>query len=116
MILSLTDDFIATGCITFASNMVLAADTKVSENTSRGIAAAAMVFVGLMHGLTPKIGVKAMNVVGVLKLGIVLFIVVTGWVALGLALVLRTLIQASEMLSKARPEPATLTSQLCTKF
>ncbi|PVH80468.1 amino acid transporter [Cadophora sp. DSE1049] len=75
--------FSATGCITFASNMILAADTKVSEHTSRGIAGAAMVFVALMHGLTPKLGVKVMNVVGVIKIGIVVFIVVTGWVVLG---------------------------------
>ncbi|KUJ17477.1 amino acid transporter [Mollisia scopiformis] len=75
--------FSATGCITFASNMVLAADTTVSESASRGIAGSAMIFVALMHGLTPKFGVKVMNVVGVLKVGIVIFIVVTGWVVLG---------------------------------
>lgn len=63
--------------------MILAADTTVSEHTSRGVAGAAMVFVALMHGLTPKLGVKVMNVVGVIKIGIVVFIVVTGWAVLG---------------------------------
>ncbi|KAL2071894.1 hypothetical protein VTL71DRAFT_13129 [Oculimacula yallundae] len=74
--------FSATGCITFASNMVLAADAKVSEGTSRGIAGAAMIFVALMHAFMPKLGVKVMNVVGVIKLVIVIFIVVAGWVVL----------------------------------
>ncbi|KAH6713431.1 high affinity methionine permease [Leptodontidium sp. MPI-SDFR-AT-0119] len=74
--------FSGTGCITFASNVILAADTKVSEHTSRGIAGAAMVFVALMHGLTPKLGVKVMNVIGVIKIGIVVFIVITRWVVL----------------------------------
>ncbi|KAH9217777.1 amino acid transporter [Leptodontidium sp. 2 PMI_412] len=76
--------FSATGCITSASNTILAADTKVSEHTSRVIASAAIVSVALMHGLTPKLGVKVMNVVGVIKIGIgiVVFIVITGWAVL----------------------------------
>ncbi|KAH6666300.1 high affinity methionine permease [Halenospora varia] len=75
--------FSATGCITFASNMVFAAGRSVGSHTSKGIAAAAMIGVSLMHGLTPKIGVKVMNVIGVCKIVILLFIIVTGWVILG---------------------------------
>lgn len=81
-LLALLISLVGTGCITFASNVILAADTKVSEHTSRGIAGAAMVFVALMHGLTPKLGVKVMNVIGVIKIGIVVFIVITRWVVL----------------------------------
>jgi amino acid transporter len=63
--------------------MILAADAKVSQHTSRGIAGAAMIAVSLMHGLTPRLGVKIMNIVGVMKIIILLFIVITGWVVLG---------------------------------
>ena len=63
--------------------MALAADIKLPENASRGIAGAAMIFVSLMHALTPRLGVKIMNVTGVVKVVILLFIVVTGFVVLG---------------------------------
>jgi amino acid transporter len=62
--------------------MVLAADVTVSEHASRGIAASAMIFVVLMHTLTPRLGVMVMNVVGVIKIIILIFIVITGFVVL----------------------------------
>lgn len=42
-----------------------------------------MIFVSLMHGLTPRLGVRVINFVGVIKVVILLFIVVTGWAVLG---------------------------------
>lgn len=63
--------------------MILAADVKLSEHESRGIAGATIVFVSLMHGLTPRLGVKIMNVVGVIKVIVLFFIIITGFVVLG---------------------------------
>ena len=42
-----------------------------------------IVFVTLVHTFTPKVGVWMMNVLGSVKVIILLFIVVTGWAVLG---------------------------------
>ncbi|KAI9829971.1 MAG: hypothetical protein M1838_005847 [Thelocarpon superellum] len=74
--------FTASGCIVFASNILLAANATVSEWAERGIAIGVIVFVTLLHSLLPKWGVRLMNLLGSIKVAILLFIVVTGWVVL----------------------------------
>lgn len=74
--------FSATGCITFASYMGEAAGVELPDSQSRAIAACAMIFVALMHGVTPRLGVRVMNVVGIIKVVILLFLVILGWVIL----------------------------------
>ncbi|KAI9820101.1 MAG: hypothetical protein M1832_003808 [Thelocarpon impressellum] len=74
--------FTASGCIVFASNMVVAANQTATEWEKRGIAIAVIVFVTLIHSLLPKWGVRLMNLLGSIKVIILLFIVVTGWVVL----------------------------------
>lgn len=37
----------------------------------------------IIHGFTPKLGVKLMNVLGIFKIAILLLVVVSGWVVLG---------------------------------
>lgn len=39
-------------------------------------------FITLLHTLLPKWGVRGMNVIGVYKIILLLFVVVTGWVVL----------------------------------
>ncbi|KIX10272.1 uncharacterized protein Z518_01354 [Rhinocladiella mackenziei CBS 650.93] len=73
----------ATGCIRFANDIAYTTGTELSEHNKRDIAASAMILVARMHDLIPKIGVKVMSLVGMIKLVILLFIVVTGWVVLG---------------------------------
>lgn len=74
---------LASGCIIFASNIVIAAGRVASEWEKRGIAIAVIVLVTLVHTFFPRVGVHGMNFFTVLKVALLLFIVVTGWVVLG---------------------------------
>lgn len=74
--------FTASGCIVFASNILVAAGQPVGRWTERGIALGVIFFVTLLHGLTPKTGVLIMNTLSIFKIIILLFVVVTGWVVL----------------------------------
>ncbi|OJJ55215.1 hypothetical protein ASPSYDRAFT_184836 [Aspergillus sydowii CBS 593.65] len=74
--------FTAQGCIVFVSNMVLASGKEASEWEERGIAIAVVSFITLVHVFLPNWGVRGMNVIGVIKIILLLFIVVTGWVVL----------------------------------
>ncbi|QKX60187.1 uncharacterized protein TRUGW13939_07330 [Talaromyces rugulosus] len=75
--------FTASGCIIFASYIVVAANRTASEWEERGIAIAVIISVTLLHTFLPNWGVRGMNVIGVIKIVILLFIVITGWVVLG---------------------------------
>ncbi|KAH8669188.1 amino acid permease-domain-containing protein [Xylariales sp. PMI_506] len=75
--------FTASGCIVFASNIVVAAGHTATEWQERGIAIAVISFITLLHTFFPKIGVHGMNFFTVLKLALLLLIVITGWVVLG---------------------------------
>ncbi|BCS28762.1 uncharacterized protein APUU_70332A [Aspergillus puulaauensis] len=74
--------FTAQGCIVFVSNMVLASGKEASEWEERGIAIAVISFITLVHVFLPNWGVRGMNAIGVIKVILLLFIVVTGWVVL----------------------------------
>ncbi|EPE09823.1 high affinity methionine permease [Ophiostoma piceae UAMH 11346] len=74
--------FTASGCIVFASNIVIAAGRSPGEWEKRAIAIGVIVFVTLIHTLVPKTGVYLMNIIGSIKVIILLFIIVTGWVVL----------------------------------
>jgi amino acid transporter len=75
--------FTASGCIVFASNVVLAAGRNATEWEKRGIALIVISFVTVLHTFFPGWGVRAMNGVGIVKIFTLIFIVVTGWVVLG---------------------------------
>ncbi|KAH8650506.1 high affinity methionine permease [Tricladium varicosporioides] len=75
--------FTAQGCIVFASNILLAAGHNATAWESRGIAVAVITFVTILHIVTPKIGVKLMNLLSSIKVVVLLFIVGTGLVVLG---------------------------------
>lgn len=74
--------FTAAGCIVFASNIVVAAGRTATEWEQRGIAIGVIVLITLIHTFFPKLGVHGMNFFTILKLVLLLFIVVTGWVVL----------------------------------
>ncbi|KAG1853843.1 amino acid transporter [Suillus tomentosus] len=74
--------FTPTGCIVFASNILVAADQLVGRWNERGIALGVIFFVTLLHGLTPKTGVLIMNLLSIFKILILIFVVITGWVVL----------------------------------
>ncbi|KAG1821409.1 amino acid transporter [Suillus variegatus] len=74
--------FTPTGCIVFASNILVAADQLVGRWNERGIALGVIFFVTLLHGLTPKTGVLIMNLLSIFKILILVLVVITGWVVL----------------------------------
>jgi amino acid transporter len=63
--------------------MVVAAGHNPGEWQERGIAIGLIVFVTLIHTFTPRAGVYLMNVLGSIKVMLLLFIVITGFVVLG---------------------------------
>ncbi|KAJ5535586.1 hypothetical protein N7513_008772 [Penicillium frequentans] len=75
--------FTASGCVVFASYVWVAAGKEASEWEERGVAIAVIVFITMLHTLLPNWGVRGMNVLGVYKVILLLFIVITGWVVLG---------------------------------
>lgn len=60
-----------------------AAGKEVTQWNSRGIGIAVVSFAFLINAVNVKIGLYIANALGIFKIGIVLFISVTGWVALG---------------------------------
>ena len=76
--------FTASGCIVFASNILVAANRNVTQWEERGIAIVVIAFVTLLHSLLPRWGVRLMNLLGSIKVIILVFIVVVRhslWVA-----------------------------------
>ncbi|KAJ7160104.1 amino acid transporter [Mycena filopes] len=74
--------FTSAGCIVFAQSVLLAAEQPNSLWAVRGIAVGVIVFVTLLHGLTPKLGILVMNALSLFKIAILLVIVIAGWVVL----------------------------------
>ncbi|OJA09985.1 hypothetical protein AZE42_12695, partial [Rhizopogon vesiculosus] len=74
--------FTAASCIVFASNILVAAGQATRPWTERGIAVGVMIFVTLLHGLTPKTGILLMNVLSIFKIIVLLVVVISGWVVL----------------------------------
>lgn len=74
--------FTAAGCIVFAQNILIAAQQPDPQWVVRGIAVGVIVFVTLLHGLTPRLGIFIMNTLSLFKIVILLVIVITGWVVL----------------------------------
>ncbi|KAJ5704296.1 hypothetical protein N7493_011434 [Penicillium malachiteum] len=74
--------FTASGCVVFASYIWVAAGKEASEWEERGVAIAVIVFITLLHTFLPNWGVRGMNVLGVYKVVLLLFIIITGWVVL----------------------------------
>ncbi|KAF8437551.1 amino acid transporter [Boletus edulis BED1] len=74
--------FTASGCIVFASNILVSAGKVATTWSERGIALGVIVFVTLLHGLTPHTGVYIMNLLTICKIIILIFVVITGCVVL----------------------------------
>ncbi|PNY26215.1 High affinity methionine permease, partial [Tolypocladium capitatum] len=74
--------FTASGCIVFASNIIVATGHVATEWQQRGIAIGVITLITLVHTFVPKLGVHGMNFFTVLKVVLLLFVVVTGWVVL----------------------------------
>ncbi|KAG6329573.1 hypothetical protein ID866_9517, partial [Astraeus odoratus] len=67
-----------------ASNCIVGVGLRRTATTwsERGIALGGIFFVTLIHGITPRTGVFVMNLLTTVKIAILLFVVVSGWVVL----------------------------------
>lgn len=60
-----------------------AANAEITTWNQRGVGVAVIAFCFLVNSINVKLGLYIQNLLGIFKIGIVLFISVTGWVALG---------------------------------
>lgn len=72
--------------VVFGEYILHAARVEVTRFNQRGIGLACITAAFLIHGTALKWGLRLQNLLGVIKLFIVLLIVVSGWAALGGAL------------------------------
>ncbi|OCL05471.1 APA family basic amino acid/polyamine antiporter [Glonium stellatum] len=72
--------------VIFGEYILNAAEVKVNRWNQRGIGLACITTAFLIHGLALKWGLRLQNLLGIIKLSVVLLIVVSGWAALGGAL------------------------------
>ncbi|KAJ7149056.1 amino acid transporter [Mycena crocata] len=73
--------------IIFAMNAILLGFTAAgcipaTQWIVRGIGLGVIIFVTLLHGLTPKLGILVMNALSMIKILVLLIIVIAGWVVL----------------------------------
>ncbi|KAL2827406.1 amino acid permease-domain-containing protein [Aspergillus cavernicola] len=72
----------ASNSVVFGQYILNAADVEVGRWNQRGIGLACITAAFLIHALAVKWGLLLQNVLGVIKLIIILFVIVSGWVAL----------------------------------
>lgn len=72
--------------VVFGEYILAAANVEVTRWNQRGIGLACITSAFLIHGLALKWGLRLQNLLGVIKLIIILIIVISGWAALGGAL------------------------------
>ena len=73
---------IASNYVIFAEFILLIANHKVTEWAERGIANAIFLSIGLIHIVVPRIGFGLINVIPSIKIMILVFIIIIGWVML----------------------------------
>ncbi|TIC30588.1 amino acid transporter [Wallemia mellicola] len=73
----------AGNCITFSNYLLLAAQTEVTTWKLRGVGIAGISFAILLFAFFPKIAMKINNLLGVVKVFMLLFVIATGFAALG---------------------------------
>ena len=73
----------ASNSVVFGEYILNAADVEVSRWNQRGIGLACLTTAFLVHSVALKWGLHLQNFLGVVKLVIIVFVVVSGWVALG---------------------------------
>lgn len=69
--------------VVFGEYILHAANVEVNRWNQRGVGLACITAAFLIHGLALKWGLRLQNLLGIIKLGIILLIVVAGWAALG---------------------------------
>ncbi|KAL4902231.1 hypothetical protein BDW74DRAFT_65848 [Aspergillus multicolor] len=72
----------ASNSVVFGQYILNAAEVEVDRWNQRGIGLACITAAFLIHGFALKWGLRLQNLLGVVKLIIIVFVIVTGWVAL----------------------------------
>ncbi|KAJ5891538.1 uncharacterized protein N7473_007766 [Penicillium subrubescens] len=72
----------ASNSVVFGQYILNAAEIEVDRWNQRGIGLACLTAAFLVHSIALKWGIRLQNLLGIIKLIIILFIVVSGWVAL----------------------------------
>lgn len=72
--------------VVFGEYILHAANVEVNRWNQRGVGLACITTAFLIHGLALKWGLRLQNLLGIIKLLVILLIVVSGWAALGGAL------------------------------
>ncbi|KAF2163176.1 hypothetical protein M409DRAFT_37327 [Zasmidium cellare ATCC 36951] len=72
--------------VVFGEYILYAANVEVGRWNQRGVGLACITAAFLIHGLALKWGLRLQNLLGIIKLIVILIIVVAGWAALGGAL------------------------------
>ncbi|MBE3049516.1 amino acid permease, partial [Candidatus Bathyarchaeota archaeon] len=72
----------ASNSVAFGEYILHAAQVEVTRWNQRGIGLACITAAFLIHGLALKWGLRLQNLLGLIKIGVVLVIVVAGWAAL----------------------------------
>ncbi|EYE92252.1 high affinity methionine permease [Aspergillus ruber CBS 135680] len=72
----------ASNSVVFGEYILNAADVEVGRWNQRGIGLACLTTAFLVHSFAVKWGLRLQNLLGVIKLVIILFVIVAGWVAL----------------------------------
>ncbi|KAJ5774124.1 hypothetical protein N7457_009020 [Penicillium paradoxum] len=73
----------ASNSVVFGQYILNAAEIEVGRWNQRGIGMACLTAAFLIHSVAVKWGIRLQNALGVIKLVIIVFIIVAGWVALG---------------------------------
>lgn len=60
-----------------------AANVEVNRWNQRAIGVGTITFALLLHGLAPRWGIQLQNALGFFKIGVLVFIIIAGFVALG---------------------------------
>lgn len=72
----------ASNSVVFGEYILNAADVEVGRWNQRGIGLACITAAFLIHALAVKWGLRLQNLLGIVKLVIILFVIVAGWAAL----------------------------------
>jgi hypothetical protein len=73
----------ASNSVVFGQYILNAAEIEVGRWNQRGIGMACLTAAFIIHSVALKWGIRLQNALGIIKLIIVVFIIVSGWVALG---------------------------------
>ncbi|SCU81408.1 LANO_0B02982g1_1 [Lachancea nothofagi CBS 11611] len=73
----------ASNSVNAAVMFLTAADAEITTWKQRGVALGILSFCFLINAVNVKIGLYIQNLLGIFKIGIVIFISITGWVVLG---------------------------------